>query len=385
MTLFFSLVFILCATYWPLSVGWLVVPGLLFLFTQQRSWESLVFWSSFLCYGHLWWVALLAYRHMQAPLSGAIILYLLLTSWFALLSILFWRVNLPLLRRGGRIALLPLLCGYFLVVSYATPFLSGIKGYPFLNPVLPLIAWLQPGEKILPHQWYSLNNQHYYYLPAPKRSSSRAGCAQQLMMGLNQIGPPPPGGNPIILSPESTFSYPLNEYSEELAWWRSVLPERMTWLFGAIWQNKEIKQQAALFLTKEPIINKHIKHNCIDFFESTNKTTKLPHMLNKLIGWKTEYLQAARTQGPQINLNGRVVQVLLCSEGLYAPLHSQAIILANETWFIRWVQTLFWAALLWRAWRVGCHAIIVTYKRILHFPSSLAHSRLLLPCCTHIT
>ena len=85
-----SLGLLLCATYWPLSFGWLSLLSIIALCAACPSWKELAWWCSGLLGGHLWWIALFTYQHMAASLYGACMLYALTLGWSVAVTWLFW-------------------------------------------------------------------------------------------------------------------------------------------------------------------------------------------------------------------------------------------------------------------------------------------------------
>lgn len=231
-------------------------------------------------------------------------------------------------------------------MAHATPFLSGIRGYPFFNPLLPVIALVQPWHSLSPYEWSRVHGTPWYYLPPPG-GHDRTPTAQRIMRALSAVPESPRG---IVMSPESTFSYPLRKNDREIEWWRSVLPKNTEYLCGVIEKEKFGLAQSIIKIDSAPIIQAHKKYITIDFFESCHHDLCAHRVLNKIIGWKTGKLRPACEQGAPLMIGGRHTQVLLCSEALWAPRQDaeRVVICINETWFPRWIQHLFLAALWWR-------------------------------------
>lgn len=391
-----SLLLLLASVWWSSTLGLLAIPGVLVLLRRPlKSTRSMIWWSVGLIVGHLWWVAVLAHQHMGATIIKSLCLYLLCIGWFGLGAVCYWGAVRSLTRW---VVLQPLiLYGFFFVMSNLTlPFLSGIKGYPFFNPVLPLISWLQPGSALHPFEWSDVDGAKkcaVCYLPPPTAAPgqsgqrSRAWYAQKMYLALNRV---PSGAGAcscknmphIIVSSESAFPFTITEL-EELSLWRSMLQENNFFLFGGMQKNGKKFEQTSFLLSKIPITHRFIKKKCVDFFEFCDASNIFHRFLNNFMDWKMNNIVPGGPDQPaSCVLQGIKIKPLLCADVLHqkggwldfikrvlfgSEDNEIIFVLINESWFLPWVQKLWWATCVWHCW--GRATVIVghTGARALSF------------------
>ena len=344
---------------------------------------------------HIAWLPLFMWQHMALPAWGAALAYFLVVGWFTfLVSAVFFcmRALLPQRwRRGGLLCALPLF--FYLLANHSLPFCKGVRGYPLANPLLPAVRLLTPQQTLPRGQWaqVTLGDRTawvYPLLPAAHYGGrSRKARAQQTYQQISEIAAPP-GGEGVVVSPESFFPYEVTE--QEAARWRSVLPRGVEWVFGTM-QGAEASPFSHQIILKichnsskthsTPIKLPYVKQLCIDLFEEYDDKVIL-HRLAKLFSGKNRMgdfggviagngfsARVGFSQGIESSQGAGCLQKemsfrpeggllakegwrpLICAESLWPPTRrlGASIVFANETWFPGWVQWLLQASAAWRA------------------------------------
>lgn len=310
---------------------------------------------------HFFWVGCVAYHEMGISVGAALGIIAGFSIWHIMLALAHVRLL------GARFFSLTLL---FVWLSYATPFLPTMPGYPFFNPLLVPIALMNEvsGARCAQERWHAIvaaGKQVNIYPLVPPKSENRAACGQKMMLKVNKTGKSGLSGIDIIIAPESSLPFAI---SQEVEWLRSVLQKGSNIVFGATKKdekNKEKSRQNAFLIDSSLIMHPHTKHHGIDFFEISSPKSKLFSFWRNIVGMKTGNFAAAQEQGAPWQIDGLVVQPLLCSEALWEPWSrgvDMELVLFNETWLPWPIQKLFIASLRWRSWWSGVPLLAVGHQ-----------------------
>ncbi|MDQ5890219.1 MAG: hypothetical protein QG604_93 [Candidatus Dependentiae bacterium] len=351
-----GILLLLCSAWWPLQIGY--VSGIAMawcLIFYPRSWVEGWLGATMLWVGYLWWIPWFIHEHLRSSLSGAWALSLLLLLYVSGASWVVWRAswwiaNNAVVRPWVRSTFAG---GIFLwwATCASLPFISCMSGYLFMNPLLPALVWSRDlfSTSVPQKTWVSclLGAQEIqlYYLP-PLPDESRGALTQKIYVALNSISMPGSQGDGYVVSPESMFPYRLQpEEGPECALWRSVVPERVTWVFGGVQTRSQSDLQTLFFLNKSLIIDRYEKQHLVDFFE-------LPAQgwLQKVIGAFFSLENNTFTCGDCPNRGGGgAFQPALCSD-LFTLERDDSkdgvLVAANEHWLPNWV------ALLWQGYGI---------------------------------
>jgi apolipoprotein N-acyltransferase len=249
------------------------------------------------------------------------VIYLSVTSaiWFVVTGKIFESNILAVFcRRTGIRCIAMQLCAFlllcysyfYLLENYALWFLGRAEGYPFLNPLIPLVNFrffanvlilagrLFSGEPVLAPMSPSeqaLHNIEIIYLKPDmvlhNQNSTdqkkerpnlvsyeyniyRKLCDLKLWERCNV-----PGNRTkqfIILAPESAFPFPLNMHPDVIELWSNVLPDNVHMILGTQQAFGEKLCQSVVWLNSCRIKKNYVKKHCVPFIE------RVPHFYKKI-------------------------------------------------------------------------------------------------------
>ena len=207
----------------------------------QASWRSLVVWSVCFCAGHLVWLPSFLQAHLGLSLLAASGLYGALVLWLVSMSGAYWAFAGQITRQcKGYVVVRVLMLSiyFFCMTNFSLPFKLGTSGYPFMNPLLPLMSLVVKQQSLEQGSWQivSLHGRSCAVLPLGLRASDyiapRAQRVAEIYLQLAAVGQPPAAEMAVILTPESFFPYKM--VPQELASWQSILPDRTFLLLGTV-------------------------------------------------------------------------------------------------------------------------------------------------------
>ncbi len=274
----------------------------------QFFWLGLV-WGVFVFSVHFVWLLVLLLDKVQSGKSFAIFAYAFGMTYFSLTSAIWFMVIGFLIKKISRyytsqILMFFVTCyGYFyLLENYALWWLGRLEGYPFLNPLIPLINFklfakiFMVAGTLLGLGVGSYNsdviNNNYADFPQPdgvefiylrpeivsvdqnlvsyEYQIYRKLCDLKLWERRDEHQ------QFIIFAPESSFPFPLNTYPRVMEMWSNVLPDNAHLLIGTQYKLNGKICQAVCWLNKCRIRKFYVKKHCVPFVE------KIPHLYKRL-------------------------------------------------------------------------------------------------------
>lgn len=355
---------LLLSTLLASHIGFLALIALMLYFFDQRfSWQRGATAGSLLWIGHLYWLYSFFHNELGATPAGATLLYVLLMSYFCTGTCIVWWAAWRLLFFARIVPRMRFFCCGLLFFMWAgwvsTPFMNMCGGYPFLNPLLPLFAWVSRSCSLSlePLQWTkcaAMGCDYWFcYMPPQKvfPHSHKNKHAQDLYKNLFGVPPLEPHESGFIVSPESTYPYELDcnkaDEQEIFALWRAALFVNSAWIFGGTGKKGGDLYQMLFVVDKGPIRQPYEKTNHVDFFETSSRET-----LKSLIG--AHFL---KNNGGLLNGSGggehaffEQWRPLLCSDFFNVQKKGgRVLLLVNETWIPAWIAALWQGALMERA------------------------------------
>jgi apolipoprotein N-acyltransferase len=316
------------AFFFPENLGFLILPSLFLIFyefarhysdfalratTDRSGYCSIRALWQFFNYGFIWgmlvfsihfiWLLLLLLDKVKAGKCFAVFVYIFGITYFSLTSAVWFMATGFLIRKISRCYIssffifLVTCYGYFyLLENYALWFLGRLEGYPFLNPLIPLINF-KLFSKILmfvgmlfgrgfvynqcfTQQTASQDTKFFYLKPdicsydqnmvSYEYQIYRKLCDLKLWERRDE------NKQFIIFAPESSFPFPLNMYPDVIELWSNVLPDNAHLFIGTQYKFNEKICQAVCWLNMCRIKNFYVKKHCVPFVE------KIPRFYKKL-------------------------------------------------------------------------------------------------------
>jgi len=274
--------------------------------------------------GHFLWVLWLLLFKSHANLLLALVLYLVVVSFFSLSSGC-WFFLVALFARLTRlarlwtqkmgvmvdvievmvVAIVSILATilYFLFLDhYGLWFLGHKEGYPFLSPLIPLGRYNVVLRFVLLCSLFlqgnggddrssgdvlrRLHEQASYFTthvalrhikPVKHAKHDLCGVGQSIFHALARLPADLPAGKlTLFVAPESTYPYPLSGCHQMITLWNSVMPSRQShFLIGSLYEERGKVSQAVYWLNKGRIKKIHVKSHCVAFVE------KMPQFYKK--------------------------------------------------------------------------------------------------------
>jgi len=326
------------AFFFPEYLGFFVLPSLGLIFwvlccanrTGKQYFYYGLAWGMLVFSAHFIWLLALLLDKVQSGKCFAVFAYAFGIVYFSLTSALwFWSVGL-IFKKVCRLYLyknylsktiilqkflifLVTCYGYFyLLENYALCFLGRIEGYPFLNPLIPLInfklftkALILAGilfgrgvdsydSGVISQNHSSLNGAErakpgcveFIYLKPDSCLSNDRSSDQNFVSYEYQIyrklcdlklwNRRDENKQFIIFSPESSFPFPLNTHPDVVELWSNVLPDNAHLFIGTQYRLNGKICQAVCWLNMRRIKNFYVKRHCVPFVE------KIPRFYKKL-------------------------------------------------------------------------------------------------------
>ncbi len=344
-----GILLLLCSAWWPLQIGFLSIAGVAWCFWfYPRSWQEGVAGCVILWVGHLYWIVTFINKELSASINGSYSLGVGLLMYFMLTTCFFWAV---LWRLAVVYLLHPCARGVMISSLYmwwacagSLPFLDCTPGYVFMNPALPMLVWGRSciSREVLPTQWQRcwVGSEVFwlYYMP-PETTVTRIALAQKIYKKLFAVPSAPGEGAAVVVSPESTFSYPVYEELEEFRLWQSALPADVVWIFGGVQPRGSMLVQTLFYLSRSPITERYEKTNLIDLFEAPPQG-----FLQKSVATAFSIAFGSFISGKKGEIN-RVpnLQPALCSDlfCLNSDQRRAVLLAANEEWLPDFVKLLW--------------------------------------------
>ena len=259
------------------------------------AWWGVVVWGA-----HFSWIVVMMLRHTQASwllcwlTYAAVVAYGTATAvgWFVVMVGL-QRLLLRVVTTGvaATVSLVGSAVAYWLFLEHLfLRFLFMGDGYPLLSPFIPLaryhwFRWLVGCVGCLLHGpvsgpvgvrafveplpaivYCAPVTNRVLHVDAPWRTNA-SQVGYKLYERLCDCPLQASAGTTLVVSPESTFCFPLNHHQDMVTLWSSVLPPRAHCLMGSVWQDGRHVCQA-LFWLHAGLINKiYVKKYLAPFVE----------------------------------------------------------------------------------------------------------------------
>jgi hypothetical protein len=350
---------------------------------------------------HFSWLLLVVLRHSSAHWLLAVLIYSVVVAIFSLSSglwlwgaarffsgarRLFWFVSLSLV--------------YWFVVVDVIVWPLGFRGYPFINPLVPLAAYrpflrivslcamMAVGKQATVGDVANLE----YCPPVVNRvvnadavwRRSPYGVGQKIYEELTRLhaAQTPLQQAKIWITPESMFCFSLNYYPSIIAQWDGAMGREDHLLMGSIIEREGRYFQAVFWLHKGLIIKFYVKKLLTPFVEKMPPTWRSISTLKKaFIGDTVEFCDGVDGCGASFFDMGDKLRVVprICLEFFFCQPHDfdtvrdgdhtvWIFLFANDSWFDRYFRkTLFLSAQLKANYvqlpvvycgHFGCHKII---------------------------
>lgn len=192
----------------------------------------------------------------------------------------------------------------------------------------------------------------------------------------------------LVISPESTFPFPLNENENLVKLWGHALPIDAYFLLGSyrsanISKNGTAKKkyyQSAFFMQNSKIIDFYDKSHAVPFFEKVPKLWK-PYLWADQIFIKDSHpisqgnnINAKKFNIPNsINLIPQLCSELLCDNSIVFKvneehkLNSVVVWLVKEIWFMDYFANLMENFAMLTAIKLKMEILYVGYKKVIFF------------------
>lgn len=332
----------------PLS--WLILPGATLFFIviwqlssvlRHTSFASLVgfLWGIVFFSIHCIWLFLLLRGHTTFYNAGLI--YGFVIAYFAFfVSILFTicffigkKLQQASIARFFALGLsVTIIC--FAFQSYCWLIIGRWEGYPFVSPLIPLARI--PGVLYLisclatlwtPHHLVEKGNiqqltKTLSYV-SPKHMRNPVKSCQYLYHKLTLL----PEKSSIVLAPESSCAFPLNQYPDQISLLQQGLRKGQIFLLGGYYSVKNTWYQVVYQITSESVIVVHTKEHTVFLVE------KMPHVLRKSRWFKRLFLENKHEFTPGPRMLGKTQKVAALGDKWYASLT-----LCSELFFCRTIK-----------------------------------------------
>ncbi len=346
--IFLSAVFFNLAFFWPSFFGFLILGFLVLLRPKcsgglakgerlgQYGLRKGFIWGLLVFGPHFIWLVVLLMTKSQAPLSLAILGYLVVVCYFSLTSgVWFWGAGLChkiFLGRGGKerpaimlnklFFFLISITYYYFLENFSLFIFGRLEGYPFLNPLIPLaeyrpmlwlvakagalVRWITFGGAVALTPLTPGDINLMYLSPIKGEQNSAVAVGQRIYHELarnmewllkNRIGWIPDRvrddkkekqAEPlIVVAPESFYQFSLNRHPEQVVLWSSIMPKNTHLIIGTQMSLGPKIYQAAALIQKGLINKYYVKHHCVPFVE------KIPKLWKRVDSLRDMFLQNA--------------------------------------------------------------------------------------------
>ncbi len=362
------------------------------------------FWWGALFFGtHFIWLLILLITHAHATLLLSIFLFLLLATYFALTSSIWFCISIIGAQLGERIVpkLIASMLSFGITIygywwflgNYSLWFCARKEGYPLLSPFIPLAFYkyvlllmgyvgnfFHGGMCVTKQSVIQLsqatttcfNNQNITWctLTPLKRSTqySMQEYGDAIKTQLHALDLKNNNQLTLIIGPESTVSIPLNEHPDIIKQWGNELSTTSHLLIGAYRRtqsearNKTKWYQTVYWIHDGVIVDWYDKTHCVPFNEKMPAIFKNISCLSDLFLKNHEHISVGKDKkGAAWQLTERCALVpKICSELFNTSVQfspqaignkSFVVWFVNDSWFVPYVgQLLGLYATWWTAW-----------------------------------
>lgn len=365
-----SAIFFSAAFFLPEKLAFLIFFSFIFLykiFLLQR--KRLTFFATgflwgFIAYGlhFVWFLELLISKFFInyffiSLIYIAIVLYVsVLTACFFLVTKIC--INFFINKILKKIIFLFCLFIYFLfLTNYSIWFVGKIEGYPFINPILPLISWC-PFKMSLA---FKVGPPVFYLKPLNCFDKNLTACrvGQHIyheLANLNLEEYKDKFENLIIVGPETTYPFFLNKNLEQIKLWDSILPSNAQLILGSQRLDKKLGQekifQTVYLINQCRIINFYDKKHCVKLVEKTPKSLKNLKIIKNFLKNKLEFSRSKTTELTFFKISDEFKIIpIICSEIFFLNLNKikklknkekdlTIFLFVNDSWFMSYFKKL---------------------------------------------
>ncbi len=359
-----------CAFFIPSYLGFCVLLAPIFLYLSAArgvSWRGGTLFSALVFIPHFYWLWWLLRYNCEVSIAGTSVVCLYVMLGFALPTTLWlWGTGrvlraVPRFTGMGLFVVSSLLFHTYLT-SYSLWFAGTLEGYPFFDVRIPLVR-MNPSS-----------SPFVYLQPDAKRDVTHdpgviGQRIYQKLAALNiQSG--------VIVAPESTFPFPLNQHPEVVELWSSVLPKDVHLLIGS--QRKEGKKfyQTVYWLHEGRIKNYYDKRHRVIFTEGVPAAFENTSWAKDLFLGDKVSISAGTRDGVVFDVGeGIRVWPQLCSElfmkdSLQVQGVDMVLWLVNDSWFPPYFRKQLARLAQVRANQIGVPLLYVTHEGAVLFSES---------------
>ena len=351
------------------------------------------FFLGLVAYGlHFIWLLDLLIKKSSATVYFSSFLYLIVVVYAASTSaIWFWVTRRPLY------FLLTTPIYFLLLDRYMFWFLQ--SGYPFLNPLIPLMrykwfvlllsflltgfGWNGGEVRFMPQQKQIVLETRQgesclliYLCPTQNKQIHEAAIEIKQQIKLLNLKKQAENYNQICLvGPETTFPFPLNKYKEYVSWWMLGLPKNVTIVLGAYRQEGEKSYQTIFKLERGLIKHTYDKPHRVAFTEKIPRYWKKFDWAKRLFFTKKQPIKKGRkkTGNQSFKLSPNLLLVpLVCSEFFFlsaGELRQKArgvdfcVVFINDSWFAPYFRKIMMLSARLKTLLLGKKILYVGHER----------------------
>jgi|SaaInlLV_10m_DNA_2_1039722.scaffolds.fasta_scaffold00549_13 apolipoprotein N-acyltransferase len=383
---------------------------LVYLVRKKRTFFAAGFLWGFVVFAlHSLWLLQLLFEKSNASFLLSFFIYLCIVLYFSLISGIWFLVTGTCAQffntffKKVSIFFSFIVIYFFFINNYALWFLCNIKGYPFLNPILPLIRYkyflvlltvlgfgksnIQTNIKF---QKTSFKNNIMYEVMLPTGEKGAFIAPNELQPDMHGVAIYKKLKNlnleklsskykfVCVFMPETSFLSSDLEKAGWLSLWNKALPAKAHFIFGGVREEEGRCYQTVYWIHEGRIMLNYDKKHCVDFVENTNgiwKQFKWARDLflrdktafcvgNKDIKHKLEIT-------PELNLNPYICsEFFVCKDVNHlVQRHSLQVLFLNDTWFNSYFINLLNRYMEMKVFFTGESVLCVSYQDGLRYLS----------------
>ena len=382
----------------PTTLGFLIVASLLLLtiFFRRLKIKDFFGWSILIYFPHFIWLYTLLLTKSNASFLLATAIYFGVSTYFVCLTILFF-VLIRVFFRSIIILVGSVVLYFYIIEKYSLWFIDKISGYPFINPLIPLVCFLSgPNLESKNYSKETLSSETFnvielfvdgeryelYHLRPVKtfchgKSKSINDYSQKIYQNLCALDlyNKQNGVKKIVLAPESTFPFPLNKNQEQLDLWSLALPKDTNFLLGSCRLEQGKTYQTVYFTRNGLIINFYDKTHLVPFVEKVSKKYNDWPWIKSLFlkrGFSFNRSKREEFSGVSNVIGHKIIIPRICSEFFFCfnnlVGHNKLIILfVNDSWFASYFRRLMYGLVKLRSLQAKVPVIYVGHSDFFYY------------------
>ena len=350
LNIFLSALFFVASYLFLIQAGFLIIPAFIILFKSFKFFDDYkscfyagLIWGFSIYSLHVIWFLELLLNKSHAGLLNALLIYLFIILYLALLTAITFSVIyfLFLKTKNLFIKILIFILSFYLYFYFITNkllfFIDKNFGYPFINPLIPLARYKIflflinifnlnfYGNRVSPDiNLFLQKNKIIYVKPIIKSFNNNYNANTMALMIYQQLAEldlykiSKNYERLIIVTPESFFPYSLNEHPQILSLWQNALPENsILFLTGQRSEEDNIKKyyQTIYRIESGRIIDFYDKKHKFWFVEKVPKKFKKNEWSEKLFLTEKCSFSKGRVNNKVFNINNQIKFIpVVCSE-----------------------------------------------------------------------